>query len=118
MASPTQSQIDEQNRLLAALPRPEYERLLPDIEPVSLAQKQSLTEPDEPITNGRLDRGLLVLGLLIFVAISYSFYFVTPIAAVVLGGFLARNWPSAEDRRFVENEMHLADRISFDLDII
>ena len=57
MASPTQSQIDEQNRLLAALPRPEYERLLPDIEPVSLAQKQSLTEPDEPITHVYFPRG-------------------------------------------------------------
>src|SRR5207302_6901157 len=44
-------------RLLAALPRADYERLLPDLEPVCLAQKQLLTEPDEPITHVYFLRG-------------------------------------------------------------
>ena len=37
------------NRLLAALPRDEYERLLPNLETVSLTYKQVLYEPREPI---------------------------------------------------------------------
>lgn len=37
------------NRLLAALPQQEYERLLPKFEPVSLPIKQVLYEADEPI---------------------------------------------------------------------
>ena len=37
------------NRLLAALPQQEYERLLPNLEPVSLSLKQVLYEPNEPI---------------------------------------------------------------------
>ncbi len=37
------------NRLLAALPQEEYERLLPKLEPVSLPLKQILYEPGEPI---------------------------------------------------------------------
>ena len=37
------------NRLLAALPQEEYERLLPKLEPVSLSLKQILYEPNEPI---------------------------------------------------------------------
>jgi CRP-like cAMP-binding protein len=49
MAPPTELHTAEQNRLLATLPHSEYERLLPDLEPVVLHQKQSLTEPDEPI---------------------------------------------------------------------
>ena len=34
------------NRLLAALPQQEYERLLPNLEPVSLSLKQVLYEPN------------------------------------------------------------------------
>lgn len=37
------------NKLLAALPPQEYERLLPKFEPVSLSIKQVLYEPNEPI---------------------------------------------------------------------
>ena len=37
------------NNLLAALPQQEYERLLPNLEPVSLSIKQVLYEPNEPI---------------------------------------------------------------------
>ncbi len=51
MALPTQTQTQtaEDNRLLAALPDQEYERLLPALESIVLEQKQSLTELDEPI---------------------------------------------------------------------
>ena len=37
------------NHLLAALPQQEYERLLPNLEPVSLSLKQVLYEPNAPI---------------------------------------------------------------------
>lgn len=37
------------NRLLAALPQEEYERLLPKLEPVTLSLRQILYEPGEPI---------------------------------------------------------------------
>ena len=37
------------NRLLAALPQQEYERLLPNLEPVSLDLKLVLCEPNAPI---------------------------------------------------------------------
>src|SRR5438105_12930541 len=37
------------NRLLAALPRAGYLRLLPQVEPVSLAHRQSLYDADTPI---------------------------------------------------------------------
>ena len=37
------------NRLLAALPQQEYQRLLPNLEPVSLPLKQVLYEPSTPI---------------------------------------------------------------------
>ena len=37
------------NRLLATLPQQEYERLLPNFEPVPLPLKQVLYEPNEPI---------------------------------------------------------------------
>jgi CRP-like cAMP-binding protein len=39
----------EQNRLLRALPREEYARLLPQLVPVRLGLKQVLVEPDVPI---------------------------------------------------------------------
>jgi CRP-like cAMP-binding protein len=39
----------EQNRLLAALPRQEYARILPRLTPVRLGLKQVLVEPDAPI---------------------------------------------------------------------
>jgi CRP-like cAMP-binding protein len=38
------------NRLLGALPKGAYERLLPDLRTVSLGLKEVLYEPDEPIT--------------------------------------------------------------------
>lgn len=41
--------IPVENRLLLALPNEEYERLLPNLENVSLAFKQVLYEPGEPI---------------------------------------------------------------------
>ena len=41
--------IPVENRLLAALPTEEYSRLLPNLETVSLAFKQVLYEPNEPI---------------------------------------------------------------------
>lgn len=37
------------NKLLTALPREEYKRLLPNLEPVSLPFKQVLYQPNEPI---------------------------------------------------------------------
>lgn len=37
------------NNLLAALPQEEYQRLLPNLEPVSLPLKQVLYEPNQPI---------------------------------------------------------------------
>ncbi len=37
------------NHLIAALPQEEYERLLPNLKPVSLSLKQVLYEPNEPI---------------------------------------------------------------------
>ena len=39
------------NRLLAALPREEYERLLPELEPVRLVAQDVLHEPGVPITH-------------------------------------------------------------------
>lgn len=41
--------IPAKNRILAALPREEYERLLPNLETVSLPLKYVLYEPNEPI---------------------------------------------------------------------
>jgi hypothetical protein len=46
---PKAPQTPVENRLLAALPRREYERLLPKLERVSLSYKESLYEPDKPI---------------------------------------------------------------------
>ena len=37
------------NKLLAALPQQEYERLLPHLEPVSLSLRQVLYQPNEQI---------------------------------------------------------------------
>ena len=37
------------NHLLASLPQQEYQRLLPNLEPVSLSLKQVLYEPNAPI---------------------------------------------------------------------
>jgi CRP-like cAMP-binding protein len=49
MSDPKKSPPATQNRLLAALPRPEYERLAPHMQTVSFEQGQSLYEPNEPI---------------------------------------------------------------------
>src|ERR1044071_5309303 len=42
-------QISVENQLLAALPREEYGRLLPKLEPVSLSTGEALYAPEEPI---------------------------------------------------------------------
>ncbi len=49
MSAYSSSRNPVSNHLLAALPQEEYERLLPNLEPVSLSLKQSLYEPNEPI---------------------------------------------------------------------
>jgi CRP-like cAMP-binding protein len=49
MANSEKSPPATQNRLLAALPRQEYERLAPHLQKVSFEQGQSLYEPNEPI---------------------------------------------------------------------
>ncbi len=49
MSAYSSSRNPVSNHLLAALPQEEYERLLPNLEPVSLSIKQSLYEPNEPI---------------------------------------------------------------------
>src|SRR5436305_428588 len=49
MPPPEGPGIPSENRLLATLPRKEYERLLPKLEPVALAFKQVLAEPDQPV---------------------------------------------------------------------
>jgi CRP-like cAMP-binding protein len=46
---PSQDSYDSKNRLLTALPKEEYERLLPHFELVSLELKQTLYTPNEPI---------------------------------------------------------------------
>lgn len=45
----TQSHLSTRNLILNALPEEEYERLLPDLEPVELALGQILYRPEEPI---------------------------------------------------------------------
>jgi CRP-like cAMP-binding protein len=49
VSDPEKSPPATRNRLLAALPRKEYERLAPHAQPVSFEQGQSLYEPNEPI---------------------------------------------------------------------
>lgn len=49
MASTLAGTTRGENRLLQALPRREYQRLLPDLEPVSLAAGQSIYEPNQAI---------------------------------------------------------------------
>jgi CRP-like cAMP-binding protein len=48
MSLPKDPGIPSENRLLASLPRKDYERLLPKLEPVSLEFKAVLAEPDKP----------------------------------------------------------------------
>jgi CRP-like cAMP-binding protein len=52
------------NRLLAALPNEEYQRLFPNLETVSLAVKQALYEPREPIEHVYFPNTGLVISLL------------------------------------------------------
>jgi CRP-like cAMP-binding protein len=47
----TYHQISTRNRLLAMLPRPELEKISPDLEPIELPFKHVLHEPDEKITH-------------------------------------------------------------------
>ena len=54
----------EQNRLLRALPRDVYERLLPHIEPVELQHKDVIWEPNAPIRSAYFPR-TCVLSLLV-----------------------------------------------------
>ena len=49
MSAYSSSRNPVSNHLLAALSQEEYERLLPNLEPVSLSIKQVLYEPNEPI---------------------------------------------------------------------
>jgi CRP-like cAMP-binding protein len=49
MSAYSSSRNPVSNHLLAALPPQEYERLLPNLEPVSLTLKQVLYEPNQPI---------------------------------------------------------------------
>lgn len=49
MSDSEKSPSASQNRLLAALPRKEYERVAPHVEEVSFEQGQVLYEPNEPI---------------------------------------------------------------------
>jgi len=49
MAGVDRQSTEEQNRLLRALPREEYERLRPSLAPVDLAFKQCIYEKDQPI---------------------------------------------------------------------
>src|SRR5205085_12664273 len=43
------SNLSLRNRILAALPAAEHERLLPNLKPVTLAYKQVLSEPNKTI---------------------------------------------------------------------
>jgi CRP-like cAMP-binding protein len=49
MSASDAARAPEENRLLAALPRKEYERLLPRLEPVILAVRQVLFEPGRSV---------------------------------------------------------------------
>ena len=55
------------NRLLAALPRADYEALAPDLEDVRLAHKQSLADRGRPTTHVYFPRGA-VLSILVVMA--------------------------------------------------
>lgn len=48
---PPKSDLPRENRLLAALPDAEYQRLVPDLEFLELPLRQVLQEPGEPITH-------------------------------------------------------------------
>jgi CRP-like cAMP-binding protein len=54
------SQGAERNRLLRALPAESYERLRPHLEPVALAQAQSLWEPDASIHSVYFPRSCVI----------------------------------------------------------
>ncbi|HZH31683.1 MAG TPA: Crp/Fnr family transcriptional regulator [Pyrinomonadaceae bacterium] len=49
MGNSTKPRSPVGNQMLAALPKKEYQRLLPDLEPVTLAFADVLYEPDQPI---------------------------------------------------------------------
>lgn len=51
MSSPKETADHQLNRILGALPRNEYEKLLPHLEPVTLHFGQVLYRADEPITH-------------------------------------------------------------------
>lgn len=60
--------IAVENRLLSALPNDEYQRLFPNLETVSLAFKQALYEPREPIEYVYFPRRGVVISLLAVMA--------------------------------------------------
>jgi CRP-like cAMP-binding protein len=60
--------IPVENRLLAALPSDEYQRLFPNLETVSLAFKQALYEPREPIQYVYFPKRGVVVSLLAVMA--------------------------------------------------
>ena len=49
MIAPIQAPVVMQNRLLAALPPEEFERIRPHLEPIQLEQRQLLFDPETPI---------------------------------------------------------------------
>ncbi len=51
MAKPRRIHVPGENRLLAALPRHEYDRLRPRLDPVALATRDVLHEANEPIAH-------------------------------------------------------------------
>lgn len=51
MLLPKEANLPRKNRLLAALPVAEYQRLVPDLELIELPLKQVLYNPGEPITH-------------------------------------------------------------------
>jgi CRP-like cAMP-binding protein len=65
MSTPPVAESPEVNRLLAALPGPEYDRLRPHLEPVSLSLKQVLFEPGDTITHVYFPAGSMVCTVLV-----------------------------------------------------
>ncbi len=60
MPPPTQGTPPERNRLLAVLPRAEYEALVPELEGVRLAHRQTITVRGEPIRYVYFPRGAVL----------------------------------------------------------
>jgi CRP-like cAMP-binding protein len=65
MFTPPVTESAAVNKLLAALPGPEYDRLRPHLEPVALAPKQVLFEPGDTITHVYFPAGSMVCTVLV-----------------------------------------------------